>query len=93
MAGLVSAGCGQLSQAVPEASRALLPALRWLTVCWSPRVSSPSLCSHTLQWRQGVVDVPGFFYDFLGQGQALSAQTRSGSLHTQLWALPGGTLV
>ena len=29
MAGLVSAGCGQMSWAVPEASRAPLPALRW----------------------------------------------------------------
>ena len=29
MAGLVSAGCGQLSWAIPEASRAPLPVLRW----------------------------------------------------------------
>ena len=29
MAGLVSVGCGQLSWAVPEASRAPLPVLRW----------------------------------------------------------------
>ena len=94
MAGLVSAACGQQSRALPEASRALLPALRWPHCPLEPRCTVLPAFVHTLSSGGGGVGrlwvVPGFFSDFLGRGQALSAQPRSGSLHPQLWALPGG---
>lgn len=55
--------------------------------------SSSGVCSHSPVGAQGggLWVVPGFFSDFLGHGQALSAQTHSGcsSPSLSLPAAPG----
>lgn len=66
-----------------------------LTVYWGPAVPFWRLftLSSGGSGVGGLWVVPGFFSDFLSQGQALSAQTHSGCLHPQLWALAGGAPV